>query len=124
MNRLTASKVKPFREKMHLDQQGRCALTHYPLSPDKAVLDHCHTSGHVRGVLDRGVNALLGKIENNYKRYGLSLPQVFALGRGLEAYLTREHSANPLYPTHKTEDEKRIRRNTKARARRAATKES
>lgn len=120
--KLKTAQVKPFRENMHAVQGGRCALSHYPIPIGDAVLDHCHTSGHVRGVLHRGVNSLLGKIENNFKRYGISYPMMIAMCKNLDAYLGRDHSGNPLYPTHKTADEKRERTNMLARKRRAAAK--
>ena len=45
-----------------------------------AVVDHCHDTGLVRGVLHRQSNAWAGKIENAWKRYAtnhtkLTLPQ-------------------------------------------------
>lgn len=120
--RLKVSEVKAYREKLYAEQGGVCALTHYPITLDQAVLDHCHTTGQVRGVLHRGVNSLLGKVENNHKRYGVSLPMTAAMGRNLGDYLTADYSANPSHPTHKTEDEKRIRRNKLAVAARKAKK--
>ena len=124
VRRLKVSEVKRVREELLRRQGGVCALTHYPLDPNDAVLDHCHTNGHIRGTIHRGANSLLGKLENNHARYGVSLPQMLAMGRGLEAYLKADYSHMPLHPTHKTEDEKRIRRNALARKRRAAAKEA
>lgn len=121
--KLKTTQVKPYREKMYAEQSGRCAITHYPISLEKAVLDHDHSTGKVRGVLSRGANALLGKIENNFKRYGLTFPEVAALGKNLGTYLSRNYDHNPLHPTHKTDEEKRIRRNALAKKRRAAAKE-
>ena len=46
------------------------------------------------------------------------LAAVVAIG----AYLSRDYSANPFYPTHRTEDEKRELRNKRARAARAKKK--
>lgn len=55
------------------------------------VVDHCHQSGMVRGVVSRVGNALLGKIENfAYRRCQIShshLPEVL---RGIADYLERE----------------------------------
>ena len=120
--RLTQAATKAYREAKLKEQGGRCALSGYTLSPSEAVLNHCHTTGHVRGVLHRGVNSLLGKCENNYRRYGLSLPMLAAMAPPLGAYLAKDYSNNPLYPTHRTEDEKRELRNKRARATRAAKK--
>lgn len=120
--RLTQAATKAYREAKLKEQGGRCALTGYTLSPAEAVLDHCHTTGNVRGVIHRGVNALLGKLENNHKRYGVALPQVIAMGEGLREYLTKDYSGNPFHYTHRTEDEKRELRNKRARDARAKKK--
>ena len=120
--RLTQAAVKGYREAKLKEQGGRCALTGYTLSPTEAVLDHCHTTGHCRGVLHRGINSLLGKIENNHKRYGVSLPMLRAIAPAVAEYITRDYSANVYYPTHRTEDEKRVARNLKARKLRASKK--
>lgn len=121
--RLKASQIKGVREAKWREQGQVCALSRYPLPLEDAVLDHCHKTGHIRGVLHRGVNSLLGKLENNHKRYGVSQGQMVMMGKGLESYLTKDYSAQPLHPTHKTEDEKRLKRNADARSRRAAAKE-
>lgn len=123
INRLTQAKVKPFREELYAKQGGRCAITHYPISPADAVLDHDHRTGHCRAVLSRGANALLGKLENNYKRYGLTLPQLIAMCKNLGDYIGRDYSSMPLHYTHRTAEEKRERTNKLARQRRAAKKE-
>ena len=120
--RLNARQLKEWREATWLAQDKRCAITGYTISPGEAVADHDHSTGHLRGVLHRGVNAMLGKCENNYRRYGLSLPLLAAMSPPIGAYLTRDYSSNPLYPTHRTEDEKRVARNAKARKLRAAKK--
>lgn len=122
MHRLKQSEIAPTREALLARQGGVCGLTHYPLSSEKAVLDHDHATGHVRAAVHRGANSLLGKIENNYKRYGMTLPEVIALGKNLGAYLTKNYGDMPLHPTHKSEDEKRIARNTRARKTRAVKK--
>lgn len=127
MKKLTAAQVKLVRVKLAAEQGGRCCIcqgqlgTKAPLDP---VLDHNHQTGAVRGVLHRGCNSLLGKVENNAGRYGVR--EVFAFCRGLAPYL-QKHMSNItgyLHPTHKTEDEKRIARNAKARKARAAKKET
>lgn len=78
----------------------------------------------MRGVLHRGCNSLWGTLENNAPRYGVRDLAVFANGVG--QYL-RAHMVNTtgyLHPTYRTEEEKRVRRNAKARATRAKKKES
>ena len=55
------------------------------------VVDHCHQSGMVRGVVSRVGNALLGKIENfAYGRCQISHSHLPAVLRGIAEYLERE----------------------------------
>lgn len=113
--RLKHSEIAVIRARLAAKQGGRCAVCKLPLSKD--VLDHDHTTGAVRATLHSGCNALLGKVENNYKRYGVSNLQAFLAGAG--EYLA-SHSVNLtgyLHPLHKTPEEKHER--TKARARAA-----
>lgn len=127
MKRLTAAQVKLLRVKLAAEQGGRCCICQGQLgikAPLDPVLDHCHQTGAVRGVLHRGCNSLLGKVENNAGRYGVR--ELFAFCRGLAPYL-QKHMTNItgyLHPTHKTADEKRLARNAKARKARAAEKET
>lgn len=120
--KLKVSEVSVIRERLAEEQGGRCAICQLPLS--KPCLDHDHVTGAVRATLHNGCNALLGKVENNYKRYGVVNLAAFLAGTA--AYL-QKHQTNRtgyLHPTFKTEDQKRERRNTKARTARAARKSS
>ncbi len=92
------------------------------IAPGDDVLDHDHTTGHVRGVLHRGCNAMLGHIENNRARNMLKDARLFRFLRGVERYLQADHTQRPLHPTHRTADEKRVRANKLAAKRRAAKK--
>jgi hypothetical protein len=100
-------------------QGGRCKLCKLPLGAgaDRPVLDHDHHTGFIRGVLHSGCNTMLGKIENNYKRTGVKLgPFLAGALLYMQTHETPQHAL--LHPSHKTDDEKRIRRNTLARKRR------
>ena len=120
MNRLKAGKeLKEYREHEVQKYQGIDPILDIKISAP--CLDHDHNSGHIRMVLQREVNAFEGKVYNAYRRYiahlgsGLSLPEVL---RRLAAYHERDYSLNPLHPTHKTDDEKRLLRNKRARLKR------
>lgn len=122
-SRLTQRELGEWRDRTLQDKQhGLCSLCLRPIAKGAACADHDHKTGHLRGVLCRGCNSLLGKIENNAPRYGLQQPALFTMLKQVEWYLSRDHGLNPVYPTHKTEDEKREKRNAQARARRAAKK--
>lgn len=123
MQRLTSTAIAPYRQQLLMKQLGKCKLCRR--KPAVPCLDHCHSSGVVRGVLCRGCNALLGKIENNAARNGLANPKdldMFLMS--IPAYLAfgRQGGTGILHNTHKTEDEKRLKRNADARKRRAAPK--
>lgn len=113
--RLKQSQIKPTREQYLSTQNGKCAVCQLPCTVQNARLDHDHSTGAVRGVLHNGCNSLLGKVENNAARFGVK--NIAAFGAGIGAYL-QKHATNItglLHPTHKTEEEKRIQRNKKAR---------
>lgn len=127
MSRLTAAQVKSVRVSLAMKQGNRCALCQgqfglkAPLDP---VLDHNHQTGAVRGVLHRCCNSLLGKIENNAPRYGVRNIPAFVNGVAgyLQAHLT--NITGYLHPSHKTDEEKRLLRNKRARVARAKKKET
>lgn len=120
--RIKTVEVAKVRERLRLEQGCRCGLCKLPVGDGDAVLDHDHSTGAIRATLHRSCNALLGKVENNYRRYGVS--NLAAWAQGMPAYL-QQHAVNRtglLHPTHKTADEKRVARNAKARKARAARK--
>lgn len=121
---LKAGQIAAVRTQMLKDQKGLCALCGLKVPDGAAVLDHCHSSGFVRGVLHRACNSLLGKLENNRKRYGLGNDRDFAaFMAGVVQYLHSSHlKYNLLHPTFKTPEQKRLARNAAARKRRAAAK--
>lgn len=123
--RIKQSEVKPKRETMLAQQGRRCALCKQPVNADEAALDHCHKTGHVRAVLHRGCNAMLGHIENNLARHKLTnSAKLQAFCQNLVAYLHRDYTDQPLHYTFRTEEEKRLKRNAKARKTRAKAKET
>lgn len=115
--------MQPFRLQTLANQGNKCALCGQPLKLADAVLDHDHVTGECRGVLHRGCNSMLGKIENHRKLAKMTSAE--SLSNFLAGVLIYIHNARlgVAYPTHRTADEKRIRRNTKARQARAKAKE-
>ena len=124
MLKLKASELAEFRHNQLLVQGGRCALCLRPITSEaEAVADHCHTTGEIRGIIHRGCNSMLGKFENHMRIAKLTTVQsAHAWATGLVPYLHRREYTGAIYPTHKTAEEKRLARNTKARKTRAAKK--
>lgn len=120
--KLKSTQVKPYRAQLLEAQHQNCAICGLPCPDEKAVLDHCHKGGHVRAVLHRSCNSLLGKLENNAPRYGMSFEQLVAFANGAGAYLVKhqENQTGFIHPTHFTPEEKAERR--KAKAKRAREK--
>ena len=118
--RLSAAKLKPLR-----DAATTCALCGERFTTaNPPVVDHCHKTGHIRGVLHRGCNAMLGVIENGRPRYQLlNDKRLHVLLSKIVPYLIKNYSDNDIYPTFRTDDEKRLLKNKRARAARAAKKE-
>jgi len=73
------------------------------------VVDHCHKSGMVRGVVSRVGNSLLGKIENfAYRRCQVSQSHLPAVLRGIADYLEQEQ-LDVLHPVGLTQLSKRFK---------------
>lgn len=67
---------------------------------------------------------MLGKLENNGPRYGMSFEQLIAFANGAGAYLIkhRENQTGFIHPTHFTPEEKVERRKAKAKKAREKAK--
>ncbi len=126
--RLKQSQLAAYRQAQLALQGGCCALTGKALKPEDAVVDHCHTTGVIRGVIDRGANSMLGKIENHRRLARLTSDKDLSLFlSNVVGYLSQgaRKAMMPdaaIYPTHKTADEKRTLRNKRVRVKRAAAK--
>ncbi|WCD56055.1 recombination DNA endonuclease [Caulobacter phage BL198] len=119
------SEVAEVRNAQIAAQGNRCALCGLAGVASDPCLDHDHKDGAVRATLHRSCNALLGHVENNRNRRGLGGDvQFMAFCHGIGPYLQKYKFpvTGLIHPTFKTEDEKRIARNTKARKARATAK--
>lgn len=62
--------VQKVRDKLLIEQNGKCKITGLDLDAKQACLDHAHDENqYVRGVAHRQANAALGKVENLFVRY-------------------------------------------------------
>lgn len=105
--KLKFNEVKPLREQLLTQQNNKCDLCGERILDD-AVLDHCHETGAIRGVLHRGCNALLGKIENNMRRNRVDMGRLATLSKNLIKYLTADAKSELLHPSFKTIEEKKM----------------
>lgn len=126
--RLKTTELQGARQHLLKKQGSVCPLCDGKLGPKEKqpVLDHCHVTGYVRDVLCRNCNGIEGKVFNLARRAKNGMTELEWLER-MVAYHTRHQipqHGGVLHPTHKTEAEKRLARNKKARERRAKLKES
>lgn len=123
MRRLTASGLEPYRNKLLKEQNGLDPITGQTITDP--VVDHDHSTGAVRAVLQRWNNGVLGRVENWAGRIGGGIDPVLYL-RAVADYLEfhQKYPRDVTYHTHRTADEKRVLRNKRAVVRRKKAKES
>ena len=116
MQRLKQSEVALTRQELLKKQNNHCALCHQVIQEGEAVLDHCHKTGQIRGVLHRGCNAFEGTITNALPRNLITPQRLINIMNNLVAY---QRQLKPmLHPTHKTPEEKQARAKKRAKTRR------
>lgn len=117
--RIKNSDIPALREKIISEQQGKCCLCDIDLKLVVPCLDHDHETGFIRGVLCGNCNGIEGKIHNLVRRAKRQMSKVDFLNRVIVYWVENTlKPRNEIHPTHKTPDEKRLRRNKKARERR------
>ena len=107
-------KVKEERDKLLLEQEGKCAISTIPI--ETGALDHDHETGLCRGVLLSEVNMLEGrylKLFNKLKlseKYGISFSgMLISMGE----YLNKDYSSSKLHYGLMESYRKKISRLTK-----------
>ncbi|QIG68304.1 recombination endonuclease VII protein [Rhizobium phage RHph_Y1_20] len=122
--RIKTTEVAVVKKRLFDNQQGVCPLckTRMTILSD-ACLDHDHDSGLLRDVLCRNCNGIEGKIKNLVTRARRGMAYKNYLGNVILYWIRHEEDRTGLYhPTHKSDDEKRLLRNKRARASRAKKK--
>ena len=117
MQRLKPSEVAKTRQEILKKQNNHCALCHQVIAEGEAVLDHCHKTGQIRGVLHRGCNAFEGTIVNALPRNLITVQRLSNILNNLVHY---QKQLKPLlHPTHRTPEERQLRSKKRAKAQRA-----
>lgn len=122
--KLARSQLRPTALRLLAAQGGVCALCKRPIDltiKGDMVVDHDHVTGLIRGALHRSCNAAEGKVANAAGRWGAKSMDYAAILPWMEnliAYL-KQAPTQFIYPSHQTEDEKRVAANAKARRTRA-----
>ena len=117
--RIKIKDIPLFRNKIAQEQGGKCWLCDIDLSKVTPCLDHDHRSGRIRGVLCGNCNGIEGKIANLANRAKRDKTRYDFVNRVLRYWnFFSACQREEIHPSHKTEDEKRLRRNKKARERR------
>ena len=118
MRRISHPEIKNIRRR-ELNKNNICPLCERVVEEEDAVLDHCHKSGECRGILHRGCNALLGKLENARAINGLTDDALFEVYVSNLFKYIKENRLGIIHPTHRTEREKKelAKKRAKKRAR-------
>ena len=127
MKKVTKAELAAVRDRLSAAQGHKCALCGVSFKEKEVkngkvqnkyrpCVDHCHVNGHVRAVLCNNCNGKEGKIMKmaiSCQRQGTPLQWL----TNLVDYLTKHKTAQTPYvhPDHKTDDEKRLAKNKKAR---------
>ena len=124
VRQLTVAQTPNILKQLVAKQGHVCAICGKPFTNvDRAVLDHCHTSGFIRGALHNSCNGAEGRVKSKAQmgHKGVKSDDYII---GLAAYLkVHKKIQHPLiYHSHKTEDQKRLAKNKKARVKRARAK--
>ncbi len=122
--RLTKAQIAPVKAAMlEKWQDGKCPLCKRRITLAQACMDHNHSTGHVRGILCRNCNGIEGKIKNLVVRGRAGLTMDQYLQSIIDYWVHHEQRPTGIFhPLHKTDEERRVARNTKARKKRAALK--
>lgn len=124
MRRITLAEVAVVKQAILAKRQNfQCAVCPQPLTVRTGCLDHDHYTGLIRGVLCRNCNGIEGKVKNLSIRGRRTLPPKDYI-RNIAAYweVHEQDRTGLVYYNHLTTDEKRIKRNTKVRKKRAIKK--
>ena len=108
MKKLKQKDIADFRVGQLLVQGGICPLCDQTIETKDAVLDHCHTTGHIRRVLHRACNSSEGRVMK--WAYSSKAYDPFLFLSNLIEYHKNDFTDMPIHPKHLTVNEKEIKR--------------
>ncbi len=121
---LKAGEVAGVRTQLLTKQGGKCAVCNQVIrGADRAVLDHDHDTGFIRGVLHASCNGIEGRMKalgHRSHKGVVSADYIIGLGKYLEEHRKPKYAA--WHPSFKTPQQRKDAVNAKARKRRAAKK--
>ncbi len=124
MKQLRPSEVKSVCDQIARKQNNKCAVCNKPFTQrDGPVLDHCHITGYIRGVLHNSCNRVEGRVKAKAHlcHKGISATE-YIIGLGKYLTDTKIPKYNLIHPSHMTPEAKRLQRNKKARESRLRNK--
>jgi hypothetical protein len=124
--RIKTKEIAGLRTKKILSQNGLCAICNINLDNTTPCLDHSHVTGKIRDVLCLNCNGIEGKIFNLCRRAKRETTEREFLLEINKYWIKHSEikEGDYIHPNHKTEDEKRISKNKKARNRRKKIKKN
>jgi hypothetical protein len=100
LTQLTQKEIKPLREKLLKENEFKCPLCENHLDESESALDHCHTSGQIRGTICKRCNSLEGIFRSRWIRSGVAKKVDFTVYMiNLSKYLQQDHYPL-LHPSH------------------------
>ena len=122
VRKLLRNEVESVLKQLVTKQGGTCGICSKPFTrTDGPVLDHNHDTGIIRGACHRSCNGAEGRVKTRAQmgHKGVA-PDDYMIGLGKYLEFHKIPKVLLLHPSHKSDDEKRIERNLKARKARAA----
>lgn len=136
LNKIARSQLQNVKFSLLQRQGGKCAICgkHIDVSvgghKSDSVVDHCHETGEIRGVLHRSCNSAEGKVVNAAGRWGAKstlyvdvIPYLERLVKYLKS--SQENGTGMMYPDHLTPEqqkEKALKKRRLAYAKQQAAK--
>lgn len=117
---IKSSEIPKVREVLLKEQEGICPICEQIVN--SPCLDHKHSTktkgiteidGMVRKVICRACNSLIGVIENNHKRFGISEDDLPTMLKNISTYLAEQPYTNILHPVEAKKHKPKTKKPTK-----------